>query len=152
MPKGGARINSGPPPDPKSLRSSAQAAAGDWLTLPVGGHSGPAPIWPFPKGSTRERAIWAKLWRTPQAAAWVKLGVWPNDVALFVRLSVDAEQGDLKAASEARQWNDRLGLNPDAMLRKRWRISTDEVEAKRKPAEVKRTSSRSRLKVVDGGS
>lgn len=151
MPKGGARTNSGPAPDPNALRRERKSDRDGWLSLPADGFRGSVPLWPFPKGSTRERSVWAKLWRTPQAAAWVSLAVWPSDVALFVRLSVEAENGDLKAASEARQWNDRLGLNPDAMLRKRWRIAPDEVAPKRKPAEVKRTSSRSRLKVVDGG-
>lgn len=145
MPKGGARVNSGPTPDPNSLRSRAN---GDWLTLPADGHVGPVPAWPFTKGSTRERAIWAKLWRTPQAFAWSQLGVWPSDVALFVRLSVEAENGDLKAAGEARQWNDRLGLNPDAMLRKRWRLESKQSEAKPAP---RRRSSKSRLKVISGG-
>lgn len=141
---GGARANSGPPPNPASLRSANKDG---WLKLPVEGYKGATPAWPFPTGSTRERSVWAKLWKTPQAAAWAKLAVWPADVALFVRLSVAAEAGDLKSASEARQWNDRLGLNPDAMLRKRWTIPADEVAAKR-PA--KRASVRSRLKVVSG--
>ena len=142
MPKGGARTKSGPAPSLARVRSQHS----DWVTLPAGGYEGSVPVWPFPKGSTRERAVWAKLWRRPQAAAWVLLAVWPGDVALFVRLSVLAEDGDLKAASEARQWNDRLGLNPDAMLRKRWKISTDEIAPKR--TAPKSTGSRGRLKAV----
>jgi hypothetical protein len=144
MPKGGARTKSGPAPSLTRVKSQHS----DWLTLPAGGYVGRIPTWPFPDSSAREKLIWAKLWRRPQAAAWISLAVWPADVAMFVRLSVAAEEGDLKSAAEARQWNDRLGLNPDAMLRKRWKISTDEVTPKR--AATKSTGSRGRLKSVGG--
>ncbi len=143
---GGARVNSGPKPDPNSFRSLNNPDT--WLKLPADGYLGPVPAWPFPSGSKRERSVWSKLWRTPQAAAWVQLAVWPADVALFVRLSIAAEDGDIRSAGEARQWNDRLGLNPDAMLRKRWTVPADEVAAKRPTP--KRSSVRSRLKVVNG--
>ena len=39
-----------------------------------------------------------------------------------MRWKIRAEQGDMKAASEARQWSDRLGLNPLALLRLRVEI------------------------------
>ena len=59
---------------------------------------------------------------------------------------------DLDHAKEARQWSDRLGLNPSAMLRNRWRIAPDQVTeartAKVAPA-VSRTSARDRLKAVN---
>ena len=41
------------------------------------------------------------------------------------------ELGDMDNAKEARQWSDRLGLNPSAMLRNRWRIVQDQVAEKR---------------------
>ncbi|WP_074848216.1 hypothetical protein [Gordonia westfalica] len=46
-----------------------------------------------------------------------------REVAQYVRWKVRAEQGDLKAAAEARQLSDRLGLNPLALMRLRPRLS-----------------------------
>jgi hypothetical protein len=76
-----------------------------------------------------ESELWVELWSTPQAAMWEKLA-WYRDVAQYVRHKIQAELGDLDAAKEARQWSDRLGLNPLALLRLRWEIErTDEAEA-----------------------
>jgi hypothetical protein len=104
----------------------------------------------------RERALWDEAWRAPQAAAWVAKVGWSRDVAQYVRHKVLAELGSMEDAKEARQWSDRLGLNPSAMLRNRWRLATDQVAVARtaRPAvEVQpaRTSSRDRLKAVNGG-
>lgn len=75
-----------------------------------------------------ESALWAELWSTPQAHAWEQLG-WVRDVAQYVRHKVRAELGSLDDAKEARQWSDRLGLNPLAMLRLRWETErTEEAE------------------------
>jgi hypothetical protein len=77
-----------------------------------------------------EAELWRDLWRLPQAVAWERL-CWTRDVAQYVRHKVLAELGDLDAAKEARQWSDRLGLTPLAMLRLRWVVVVDEVAAKR---------------------
>ena len=75
-----------------------------------------------------ERALWAELWSTPQAVMWEQ-SYAHREVAQYVRWKVRAEQGDIKAAGEARQWSDRLGLNPLAMLRLRIEVArADEVE------------------------
>ena len=80
----------------------------------------------------RERAIWRELWRTPQAAAWVRLGAGAaGEVAQYARLKAAAELGDLDAGKEARQHADRLGLNPAAMLRLRWEVAEDELAGRR---------------------
>ena len=47
----------------------------------------------------------------------------------YVRLKILAECGDLEAGKEARQWSDRLGLNPLAMLRLRWEIDPAKAPA-----------------------
>lgn len=65
-----------------------------------------------------EVALWAQLWATPQAVIWEESHAH-REVAQYVRWKVRAEQGDLRAASEARQLSDRLGLNPLALLRLR---------------------------------
>lgn len=68
-----------------------------------------------------ERAVWRDLWRTPQSVQWERLG-WTRDVAQYVRHKVLGELGELDDAKEARQWSDRLGLTPLAMLRLRWEV------------------------------
>jgi len=67
-----------------------------------------------------ERALWADLWTHAPAAA-----LWPpsagRDVAAYVRFKIRAEHGDYRAATEARHWSDRLGLNPRSFLALRLR-------------------------------
>lgn len=206
MPKGGARINSGPPPDPQALRRDRPSDRDGWTLLPAGGYAGEIPEWPLlddvTLASARDVAlsraeqladelaaavdkaersklrrqldqvnervavldrqidaqrsleleVWSSVWRTPQASVWEQQG-WLRDVAQYVRHKVLGELGSLKDATEARQWSDRLGLNPAAMLRNRWRVAADEVAAHRAaPAVAGRTSARDRFKVVpDGG-
>lgn len=158
MPKGGARMGSGPPPNPQSRRQTG-SQAGSWTDLPVEGRGGPVPVWPLggyvdAKDEARsdtvaaqERTHWVAAWSTPQAVVWERLG-WLHDVALYCRWLALAEQGDMKAAGEARQWSDRLGLNPAAMLRNRWRVVADEVEQQRTTKTAVTRTTR-RLKVVD---
>lgn len=68
-----------------------------------------------------ELALWDELWATPQAVMWEE-SYAHRAVAQFVRWQIRAEQGDMKAAGEARQWSDRLGMNPLALLRLRVEI------------------------------
>lgn len=91
-----------------------------------------------------ESSLWTDLWMTPQAQAWEALG-WFRDVAQYVRHKVRGEMGSLDDAKEARQWSDRLGLNPLAMLRLRWETErVDEAEQRgrerreRRPAAPKK--------------
>ena len=162
MPKGGARVNSGPPPDPNALRRDRRQDRDGWTTLPAEGRTGEPPTWPLDDlpldGEAdvdyrgRELKVWRDIWATPQAVAWERLG-WTHDVALYVRLLVIGERGDVKALSESRQWSDRLGLNPAAMLRNRWRVASDEVAAQRasREGDDEDAALREQLKVLDGG-
>lgn len=77
-----------------------------------------------------EAELWVELWRLPQAVMWERMG-WVREVAQYVRWKVQAEMGDLDASKESRMLADRLGLNPLAMLRLRWEVSSDEVGAQR---------------------
>lgn len=99
-----------------------------------------------------EAALWKDLWRLPQAVQWERLG-WTRDVAQYVRHKTLGELGELDHAKEARQWSDRLGLTPMAMLRLRWEVGADEVEAKRaeRQAAAAPVTARQRLRVVDPG-
>jgi hypothetical protein len=162
MPRGGARVNSGPPPDPNALRRDRASDKDGWVLLPAGGYDGAIPPWPLSQSiatddpdladvvSVRERGHWSAAWRTPQAAAWARLG-WTHDVALYARWLAMAELGDMKAAGEARQWSDRLGLNPAAMLRNRWKVTTDQIGDRRAERTAPASSARERLKAVNGG-
>lgn len=152
MPRGGARVNSGPPPDPEALRRERPSDRDGWTDLPSEGRQGEPPPWPLRAWSPivegddlfaatyadgwaeREAEIWDEIWSTPQAVAWERLG-WTHEIALYTRLLALAETGEPKAITEARQWSDRLGLNPAAMLRNRWRVARDQLAEKRAVAE-----------------
>jgi hypothetical protein len=97
--------------------------------LPASGRVGDPMPWPLPVsiGATQQHAreleVWTRLWATPQAVAWERLG-WTDVVARYARLIVQAEVYGAKPAflAEVRQLEDRLGLNPLAMARLRWTI------------------------------
>lgn len=95
-----------------------------------------------------ERTIWTALWKTPQATQWEKRG-WFREVALYARHQAKAEAGSLDDSKEARQREDRLGLNDLAMLRLRWEIVPAAGEAKAPAPKSKRNASKYRdLRVV----
>ena len=144
----------GPAPNANSRRQTGNQA-NTWTDLPAGGYAGAIPEWPFVGRSERELEVWSQIWRTPQAAAWITLG-WTFDIALYVRWQVAASESEesslteaLKAGNEARQWSDRLGLNPTAMLKNRWRVRADEIGEKRTEKSATSTKARRRLKVAD---
>lgn len=99
-----------------------------------------------------ESALWKDLWSTPQSVQWERLG-WTRDVAQYVRHKVLGELGEIDDAREARQWSDRLGLTPLALLRLRWEVAEDETAAKRaergQATAAQPASARQRLRVVD---
>lgn len=153
----------GPPPKPASQRVRRNVTT-PMTRLPAEGREGEAPRFPLPplvmkdddEGGMealreRELDLWDDLWSTPQAVVWerVRAGL---TVARFVRFSVLAEAGNVKAATEARQLEDRLGLNPQAMLRLRWEVAEDEVaEQRQERTRQAPPSARLRLRVVDPG-
>lgn len=205
MPRGGARANSGPPPDPNALRRDRADDKAGWTLLPAMGREGDTPEWPLfadislqaklrvteaerddvlmdiDAGNAKrgaeaklerlgekiatleltieatelaEKTLWVELWRTPQAVAWEKLK-WTREVALYVRLQVAAELGDLNSGKEARMWSDRLGLNPNALLRNRWKIdgtptAPEQPTTGRRRKKADQTA-RDRLRLVQGG-
>lgn len=159
MPRGGARLNSGPAPAAQSQkkdRAAARAAKtpgaklqtqaindGDWLTLPKDGRTGNAPAWPLarPSKSTvtsrRELAIWSKLWKLPQAVAWDLVGVDHHTIAMHVRTLVRAEQPDSPAGltNTLRLQQDGLGLSAPGLRMLHWRIARTVSTSADAPAE-----------------
>lgn len=118
----------GPPPNPLARRRNARP---EWRKLPAAGRSGEPPAWPLthepdPRAARAEKQLWAQLWTSPQAIAWEALG-WARVVARYTRVVVAAEQPDASASilAEARQMEDRLGLNPMSMKRLQWELDGD---------------------------
>lgn len=149
MSRGGARIRSGPPPDPNALRRERDRS--DWIHLPAVGRQGEPPEWPLTRPTKRELAIWEQEWRRPQAVMWEASGL-EIQVALFVRTLREAETFGTKAATrtELRRQMDSLGLTPDGLLRNRWVIAT-EVAAQPRRAAAGGSSVKDRVKVITGG-
>lgn len=116
----------GPPPNPNARRRNARPA---FRRLPATGRRGTVPAWPLSsKATIAERDLWSELWASPQAVAWEELG-WIRTVARYTRITIAAEKARATAAvmSEARQLEDRLGLNPKAMRSLGWEVSPVEV-------------------------
>lgn len=151
MPRGGARTNSGPAPDPMALRRERDA--GEWTILPAEGRPGDAPEWPLVGRCARELDLWDRLWAKPQAMMWERLGQ-ELEVALYVRNLALAEQpgAPVNLGTLVRQMADSLGLTTPGLRNNRWRITRDEVTERRQdsPTPASRPSSRGRLKVVGG--
>lgn len=124
---------------------------GGVVDLPAGGYTGPVPSFPLvPLGQRdderveAELALWAELWRTPQAAVWATGGSgWVREVAMYARWEVLGERGDLDAAREARYRADKLGLTPKAMRSMLWQVVGDELAAQR-PARSTGSAARAR--------
>jgi hypothetical protein len=104
--------------------------------LPIGGRRGRPPAWPLPTSSERERELWRKLWRTPQAVMWEGCGL---AVARYVRVLAEAERPGAAPPlrAEARQLEDRLGLSPMALLRMRAKIQEPEPVLELAPERVR---------------
>lgn len=148
MPKGGARSRSGPPQDPNALRRRSGPGGEEWLSLPLAGRGGRAPAWPLSKATAREREIWTRLWKMPQAVAWEQL-LLHDQVALYCRRLAIAERPQATAAEAtlARQLQDALGLSAPGLRSMRWRIEGQPQASK---PEAPGVSARDRLTVVLG--
>ena len=155
MPKGGARVVSGPPPDPNALRRDRPADQAGWTSLPAEGRAGEPPVWPLLQQTVREETLWRDMWARPQAVMWDRLGQ-QIEVAMFVRKLGEAElpKASVELQKVVRQYLDSLGLSVQGMLRNRWKIATP-VEAPQSAGSAavrpRRPSARTRLKVVPDG-
>lgn len=78
-----------------------------------------------------ERDLWVELWSTPQATMWEASTAFARMLAQFVRWNVKAEQGDLKAAAEARARYKDFGLTPSTLTALKVEIErADEAETR----------------------
>jgi hypothetical protein len=146
MASGGARNRSGPQADPNSLTSGKRGLS--LQTLPSVGYEGEIPDMPLADLTDRESEVWAQLWRTPQATAWIAEPWRWRTVAMYVRWSVRSE-GDVPAAflGQVHRLGDQIGLTPAGLKENGWAIAP--VESTAAAATPKRkVSSRARLKVV----
>lgn len=166
MPRGGARPGTGPAPaehSQKKDRAAKRAAKGlaviddgEWLVLPREGRSSNAPAWPLSTASKREQLVWRREWKRPQALGWERTGISVDQVAVYVRTLVRAEEPDsaIGLLNLVRMQQDGLGLSAVGMRMLRWKIgqvkkaTTGEPGAPAAPRPVPGVSPKERLKLV----
>ena len=148
----------GPAPDPNALRRDRPSDVAGWTSLPAEGFKGDLPAWPLSTtGDVAhiEADLWALVWRKPQAAMWVSLGL-RFQVAAYVRafvLSTDGEDATAGLKAAVLRMEDGLGISPKGMNVLRWKIAPDEVGSRRAVVapKAKRSSARDRLKALNAG-
>ena len=134
MSRGGARVRSGPAPDPSSGRSEKRKYL--LTALPVDGYSGPVPKFPLPadgdvKRAAREKALWRDAWRSPQACAWSMEAWRTRIVAQYCRVAAVVELDPSASAAlvaQLHRFRDQLGLTPAGLRDNGWRIADTPVE------------------------
>lgn len=151
MARGGARNRSGPQPDPLSGRSESRGLKFD--QLPAEGYWGEFPEFSLPGATDRELAVWEKLWRTPQAAAWAREPWRHSTVENYARWTVRSEDPEASAAimAQVHRLGDQLGLTPAGLRENGWSIVRDEVTPKRSERAAPATPTRRLRAVGDGG-
>jgi hypothetical protein len=115
------------------------------------GPSRSRPDWPLPgKPSVRERALWVRMWRKPQAIMWERAGQ-ELDVAVYCRRFAESERREAPVTGSVlvKQLSDSLGLSQPGLRSLRWKISADEVTERRQAARpAAGASARERLAAV----
>lgn len=151
MPRGGARTNSGPAPDPNSLRSAKLAEKNGKRELPRE-FPGPAPEWPLNYASARTIELWERYWKKPQAFIWFATNA-ELEVAIHVQTFTEAEAPSAPTSTRTlllQQMNSLL-LTEASLAKAGYTIAgVDEVGVTKKtaPAAAARPSSRARLRAV----
>lgn len=151
MTSGGARLKSGPAPDPTSARSERRGY--NLRALPATGYEGRTPSFPLDEyrvyllgedgeqifdekatkqWKTRERKLWRNLWKSPQACAWSmpQYAYMIYDVALYCRQLILCQDSMAKAADRGLlpRYADRIGLSAVGLSGLGWRISDDDKQ------------------------
>jgi hypothetical protein len=96
-----------------------------WQHVPAH-YTKPAPQWPLPRITRREREIWAREWTRGQAHMWEALD-WTVQVALYVRQMVRAEQSKASESSRTTvlRMEDALGISYAGLARNRWILAAE---------------------------
>jgi hypothetical protein len=124
-----------------------------FVELPAEGYQGPIPEWPLGRPTVAEAQRWEAVWRTAQAAQWVRLHI-ALTIARYVRLVLAVEAETKNNVASAQTLNtvtameDRLGLSPKALQLLSWKIVDDEV-TERRPAASSPATTKRRLSAVD---
>lgn len=131
MASGGARMRSGPAPDPMALRRDRKDDAA-WVTLPAEGFQGDVPEFPLSDVLTVEVALWLRLWGKPQAAMWSRLGL-EFEVAAYVRAFLESTVAEASAGLKTAvlRMGAEIGLSLPGMHSLRWKFSEDELGSRR---------------------
>lgn len=149
MPKG-TNTNSGPPPDPNSLKSAKRGLT--FTALPAQGYDGEAPDFPLKNAQERELELWAWAWTTPQAAAWARERWRWLSVAMWVRTQFVCESLEATAADKnsLHRFADQIGLTPAGLAFNGWKVAADQLAERRaeKAPAPKVPTARDRLKAV----
>lgn len=104
----------------------------------------------------RESALWAWVWRTPQACAWSmpSEGWRLHTIAMWVRTMVVCESSEATAADKGslHRFADQIGMTTAGLAEMGWKIAVDEVakKAAEQPAPAAPRSARDRMKLVSG--
>lgn len=154
MASGGLRAGAGGRPDPDSIRSE-KGQHGEWILLPAEGRVGKRlPAWPLePGASRRERELWTRYWRKPQAIMWERLGM-ADDLAHYIRVFTEAEipGAPITVRTMYRQLAESLGISLPGMRMHRWKIAIEVPKLAATgtdgPATRRPRSSRERFNVV----
>lgn len=103
-------------------------------------------MWPLPTSTARERELWVRLWADGRGVEWERQHL-VLAVANYVRVQHDSESrsAPTNARNLAKQLAEDLGLTAGGMLRNKWRFG----EVDQAPEKPRRSSSRSRLTVVE---
>ena len=167
--QGGARIRSGPPSNPDSLRSKKRGVK--FVVLDAEGYKGVVPKFPLPRlpiymqgdeGSRvderatrarrrREESLWVWAWSQPQGIAWARESWRHYSVALWVRTAVICESAESTAADKQalHRFADQIGITPEGLARNGWQIGVPEpVEVEGEPV-VRRSGVRGRFEVIE---
>lgn len=129
MAKGGARTISGPAPDPNSNRSIERGL--DLKNLPPDGYKGKPPQIPLGKVTARERAVWKRLWESPQAHAWAVNAWMVPQVALYCRTIVRCEEPDAPATliGQLHRLAESVGMFAQGLRAYEWQIAEPDTPA-----------------------
>lgn len=124
--------------------------------LPAAGYTGRVPAWPLPTGSARERALWKKIWKFPQAVAW-KDEEWRwLTIGHYVRWAVKSEASDATPSTmtQVLRLADSIGLSPAGLRENGWTIQAEsetEEAAEPTPASTPTVTPIRRLRQPDAG-